>query len=46
MIGVYCFSGTGNTLQCATALEAALKEQGVGVSLHEIADGTEIPTEA
>lgn len=45
MIGVYCFSGTGNTLKCAKALEASLKELGAEVSIHEIADGSEIPAE-
>ena len=32
MIGVYCFSGTGNTLKCANALEASLKEYGAAAS--------------
>lgn len=40
-IGVWVFSGTGNTLKCAKALETALIERGVSVGFHEIADGTE-----
>jgi NAD-dependent dihydropyrimidine dehydrogenase PreA subunit len=44
-IGVYVFSGTGNTLKCAKALETALTEMGVSVSLHEIADGSETASE-
>ena len=44
-IGIYVFSGTGNTFKCAKALETALTEMGVSVSFHEIADGTETATE-
>jgi NAD-dependent dihydropyrimidine dehydrogenase PreA subunit len=40
-IGIWVFSGTGNTLKCAKALFAALIERGVSVGFHEIADGTE-----
>lgn len=45
MIGVCCFSGTGNTLKCAKALEASLAELGKEACFHEIADGSEIPAE-
>ncbi len=45
MIGIYCFSGTGNTLKCAKALEASLKGLGAEVGLHEISDGSEMPAE-
>ena len=44
-IGIYVFSGTGNTLRCARALETALTEMGVSVNLHEISDGSETATE-
>ena len=44
-IGIYVFSGTGNTLKCAKALETALTEQGAAVRLHEIADGSETAAE-
>lgn len=44
-IGICVFSGTGNTLKCAKALEAALTERGISVKLHEIADGTETASE-
>lgn len=44
-IGIYVFSGTGNTLKCAKALEEALTELGVSVGFHEIADGSETATE-
>lgn len=44
-IGIYVFSGTGNTLKCAKALETALTETGVSVNFHEIADGTETASE-
>ncbi len=44
-IGIWVFSGTGNTLKCAEALAAALTERGVAVGLHEIADGSETVTE-
>ncbi len=40
-IGIWAFSGTGNTLKCARALKTALIERGVSVGFHEIADGTE-----
>ncbi len=40
-IGIWAFSGTGNTFKCAQALCDALNERGVSVNLHEIADGTE-----
>ena len=43
--GIWFFSGTGNTLKCAKALETALIERGVPVGLHEIADGSETATE-
>jgi ferredoxin len=45
VIGIYCFSGTGNTLKCAKALEASLKGLGAEVGLHEISDGSEMPAE-
>ena len=41
MIGIYVFSGTGNTLRCAGALRDALAELGADAALHEIKDGTE-----
>ena len=41
MIGIYVFSGTGNTLKCAEALRDSLAELGAGAALHEIKDGTE-----
>ncbi len=44
-IGIYVFSGTGNTLRCARALETTLTEMGVSVNLHEISDGSETATE-
>ena len=44
-IGICVFSGTGNTLRCAKALETALAEQGVSVGFHEIADGSETAPE-
>ena len=40
-IGIWVFSGTGNTLKCAKALETALIERGVSVGFHEIVDGSE-----
>lgn len=44
-IGIYVFSGTGNTLKCAKALETALTEMGVSVHLQKIADGSETAAE-
>ena len=44
-IGIWVFSGTGNTLKCAKALEAALTEQGVSACLHTIENGSETATE-
>ena len=44
-IGIYVFSGTGNTLKCAKALGTALTEMGISVHLHEIADGSETAAE-
>lgn len=44
-IGIYVFSGTGNTRKCAEALETALSEQGVSVGFHEISDGSETASE-
>ena len=44
-IGIWVFSGTGNTLKCAKALETALIERGVSVGFHEIADGSETAEE-
>ena len=44
-IGIWVFSGTGNTLKCAKALETAMKKRGVSVNLHEIANGTETAEE-
>ena len=44
-IGICVFSGTGNTLRCAKALETVLAEQGVSVGFHEIADGSETAPE-
>ncbi len=44
-IGIYVFSGTGNTIKSAKALCAALAERGVSVNLHTIADGTETAEE-
>ena len=41
MIGIYVFSGTGNTLKCAEALRDALAELGADAALHEIRDGSE-----
>ena len=45
MIGIYAFSGTGNTRKCAKALETALSEQGASVAFHEISDGSETASE-
>ena len=44
-IGIWVFSGTGNTFKCAKALCDALTERGVSVNLHEIADGSETAEE-
>ena len=44
-IGIYVFSGTGNTLKCAKALEEALTERGVPVCFHELHDGSEAAPE-
>lgn len=44
-IGIYVFSGTGNTFKCAKALEMALTKMSVSDSFHGIADGTETATE-
>lgn len=44
-IGICVFSGTGNTLKCAKALEATLIERGVSVGFYEIADGSETAEE-
>ncbi len=38
-IGIYVFSGTGNTLKCAEALKEALDQKGVICGFHEIRDG-------
>ena len=40
-LGIYVFSGTGNTLKCAEALQEALAHIGICAGFHEIADGTE-----
>ena len=45
MIGIHCFSGTGNTLKCAKALESSLIAQGADVNFHQIADGSETAVE-
>ena len=45
MIGIYAFSGTGNTRKCAKALEEALKGQGIPVSFYDIRDGSETARE-
>ncbi len=44
-IGIWVFSGTGNTEKCAKALQDALTEQGVSANLHTIADGSETAPE-
>ena len=40
-LGIYVFSGTGNTLKCARALKEALDERGADAGFHEIQDGSE-----
>ncbi len=44
-IGIWVFSGTGNTQKCAKALQDALTEQGVSADLHRIEDGSETAQE-
>lgn len=44
-IGIYVFSGTGNTLKCAKALTEALTGRGALAVLHEIKDGSETASE-
>ena len=38
-LGIYVFSGTGNTLKCAEALKEALDKKEIHSSFHEIKDG-------
>ena len=40
-LGIYVFSGTGNTLRCAKAMKQALDERGAAAAFHEIQDGSE-----
>ncbi|MBR6321499.1 MAG: EFR1 family ferrodoxin [Lachnospiraceae bacterium] len=40
-LGIYVFSGTGNTLKCAKALLDELESLGLSAALHEIGDGSE-----
>ena len=35
-IGIWVFSGTGNTQKCAEALQNVLIERGVSADLHQI----------
>ncbi len=44
-VGIYVFSGTGNTLRCAEALRDALAELGRGAALRMIRDGSEKASE-
>ncbi len=44
-VGIYVFSGTGNTLKCANALAKELTERGVSVGFHELRDGSENASE-
>ena len=39
-LGIYVFSGTGNTLKCAEALQKSLKQIGIVPGFHEIKAGT------
>ena len=38
-LGIYVFSGTGNTLKCAEALKEALDRKGIRSGFHEIKNG-------
>lgn len=40
-LGIYVFSGTGNTLKCARALKEELDGRGAVSRFHEIQDGSE-----
>lgn len=40
-LGIYVFSGTGNTMKCARALKTALDGRGVVSHLQEIGEGAE-----
>ena len=40
-LGIYVFSGTGNTLKCAKELRASLDALGISADLTQICDGSE-----
>lgn len=42
-LGIYVFSGTGNTFKCAEALKDALADFGVSADLHDIGEGSVKP---
>lgn len=45
-LGIFVFSGTGNTLMCARALGRELEQKGASVRLHRIEDTRELPGES
>jgi len=45
-LGIFVFSGTGNTLMCARALGRELEQKGVSIRLLRIEDTEESPGES
>ena len=45
-LGIWVFSGTGNTLKCAEALHTKLEALGISAPVHRVEDGSEQAAEA